>query len=73
MEESGSGLSLSEYPDIYLYGLRKTTRDLGQNSRSLCRDLNPGPAEYEAQVLTIRPRRLVRLFLRGFCYKCSIL
>lgn len=28
-----------------------------QHSRSTCRDLNPGALEYEAGVLTARPRR----------------
>jgi hypothetical protein len=44
---------------ICLEGLRKTTKNLSQDSRSPGRDLNPGPPEYEAGVLTTRPRRLV--------------
>jgi hypothetical protein len=41
-------------------GLRKATQNLGQDSRSRGRDLNPGPPEYEARVLPIRPRHSVR-------------
>jgi hypothetical protein len=40
------------YLNICLEGLRKTTRNLSQDSRSPCQDLNPGPPEYEAGVLT---------------------
>jgi hypothetical protein len=43
------------YPGIYLEGLLKTTKNHGQDSRSPGRDLNPGPLEYEAGVLTTRP------------------
>jgi hypothetical protein len=32
-----------------------------EDIRSPGRDFNPGPAEYEAGVLTTRPRRLVRM------------
>jgi hypothetical protein len=47
------------YLGICLEGLRKTTKNLSQVSRSPGRDLNPGPPEYEAGVLTTRPRRSV--------------
>jgi hypothetical protein len=40
-------------------GPRKTTKNPSQDSRSLGQDLNPGAAEYEAEVLTSRPRRSV--------------
>jgi hypothetical protein len=46
-------------PGICLQGLRKTTRNLNQDSRSPQRDLNPGPLEYEAGVLISRPRSSV--------------
>jgi hypothetical protein len=36
------------YPGIYLEGLEKTTKNLDRDSRSPGRDLNPGPARYEA-------------------------
>jgi hypothetical protein len=32
-------------------------KNLGQDSRSLDRDLNPGPPGYEAGVLNTQPRR----------------
>jgi hypothetical protein len=44
-------------------GLRKTTTKLSHDTRSLRRDLNQEPPEYEAGVLTIRPRRSVGYFL----------
>jgi hypothetical protein len=47
------------YPGICLEGLRKTMKNLSQDSRSPGRDLNPGPLEYEAGVVTTRPRRSV--------------
>jgi hypothetical protein len=37
--------------------LRKTTKNLSQNSRSPVQDLNPRPPEYEAGVLTARLQR----------------
>jgi hypothetical protein len=37
-------------------GTEKTHENLNQYSRSPGRDLNPGPSEYEAGVLTTRPR-----------------
>jgi hypothetical protein len=40
-------------------GTEKTTKNLSQDSWSLGRDLNPGPPEYGAGVLTTRPRRSV--------------
>jgi hypothetical protein len=46
-------------PVICLEGLRKNTKNLSQDSRCPGRDLNLGPPEYEAGVLTTRPRRSV--------------
>jgi hypothetical protein len=37
----------------------KTTKGLSQDSRSLRRDLNPGPCEYKVGVLATRPRRSI--------------
>jgi hypothetical protein len=37
---------LRYYPGIFVEGLRKTTKNLSQESRSLSRDLNSGPADY---------------------------
>jgi hypothetical protein len=36
-----------------------TDENLDQGSRYPCRDMNPGPPEYEAGVLTTQPRRSV--------------
>jgi hypothetical protein len=44
--------NLRYYPGIFLEGLRKTTKNLRQDSQSQGRDLNMGPTEYEAGVLT---------------------
>jgi hypothetical protein len=49
-----SWLNLRYYPGICVEGLRKTMKNLSQDSRSPGRDLNPGHPEYEAGVLTIR-------------------
>jgi hypothetical protein len=51
--------NLRYYPGICLEGLTKTTKNLSQHSRSPGRDLNPGPPEYEAGVLTTRTLSLV--------------
>jgi hypothetical protein len=51
--------NLRSYPGIYLEGLRKTMKTLSQDSQFPGRDLNPGPPEYEAGVLTTHPRHLV--------------
>jgi hypothetical protein len=61
------------YPGIRLEGLEKTAKDLSQDSRSPRRDLNPEPSEYEAEVLTTRPRRLVsRLSVGQFLSDCAV-
>jgi hypothetical protein len=57
--------NLRYYPGTRLEGVRKTTKSLSQDSRSPGRDLNPGPAEYEARVLTTRPRRSVKMCVNG--------
>jgi hypothetical protein len=54
------------YPGIFLEGLRKSTKNLSWDSRSPGRDLNPGPPEYKAGVLTTRKRRSV-IFLSCPC------
>jgi hypothetical protein len=51
--------NLRYYPGIFLKRLRKTTKNFSQDSRSPGREMNPGPLEYEAGMLTIRPRRSV--------------
>jgi hypothetical protein len=50
--------NLRHYPDIYLEGLRKTTTNLSQDSRSLGRVLKPRYSEYEAGVLTTATEQL---------------
>jgi hypothetical protein len=55
--------TLRYYPGIYLEVLRKTTRNLSQHGRSPSRDMNPGPPEYEAGVLTTWRRRSVFNYL----------
>jgi hypothetical protein len=56
LEGSFRGIILRYYPGIGLEELRKTTKNLNQDSRFPGRDLKPGPTEYEAGVLTTRPR-----------------
>jgi hypothetical protein len=51
LEESGLGLILRYSHGIRLDGLRKTTKNLNQDSRFAGRGLNPGPPEYAAGVL----------------------
>jgi hypothetical protein len=56
---SGRGRILRFYPGIRVERLVKTMKNLREDSRSLGRDFNSGPPEYEAGVLTTH----VRLFL----------
>jgi hypothetical protein len=56
---SGRGRTLRFYPGIRVERLVKTMKNLREDSRSLGRDLNSGPPEYEAGVLTTQPRRSV--------------
>jgi hypothetical protein len=63
-ERSGSALILRYYPGIRLEILRKTMKNLSQDSRSPSRNFNPGPPEYEG-VLSTRPRRSVPLVCRS--------
>jgi hypothetical protein len=73
MEGNGRGLILRYYSDILLEGLSKTTKTLSQDSRISDRDLNLGPREYGAGVLTTRPRRSVADYCEhGTEPKCSI-
>jgi hypothetical protein len=51
-------------PGIRLNGLKKPTKNLSQDSRSSGQDLSPGPSEYEAVVLTARPRCSVQFFCK---------
>jgi hypothetical protein len=44
--------NLRYYPSICLEGLRKTMKNLNQESWSLGRDLNPGSLKYKAGMLT---------------------
>jgi hypothetical protein len=59
----GSDCGLRYCPIICLEELRKTTRNLSQDSRSLGQDLNLGPSEYEAGVLTTQSQCLI-MFLQ---------
>jgi hypothetical protein len=52
LEGSGRSLILKCYPVIRLEGLRKTTKNLSQDSLSSGRHSSPGSPEYEAGVLT---------------------
>jgi hypothetical protein len=44
------------YPRNSLEGMKKTTKDLNQDSRSTGRDLNPELPEHEAEMLHSWPR-----------------
>jgi hypothetical protein len=67
-----SWLTLRYYAGIRMEGLWKTTKNLRQDSWSPSRDLNPGPPEYEAGLLTTRQRSErnvlnIGLWYYGYC------
>jgi hypothetical protein len=62
-EKKSSRTNFRYYNGMYLEGLRETAKNLFQDIRSAGRDLNPGPPEYEAGVLTTRPRHSLRTFI----------
>jgi hypothetical protein len=51
---------LKYFAGICLENLKKITKALSEDSRSLDRDLNPGPNEYEKRVPAVRLRRFVK-------------
>jgi hypothetical protein len=59
LEVGGRGLSFKLLSSIRLEERKENTKILSQDNRSPGRDLNPVPPEYEAGVLTTRPRRSV--------------
>jgi hypothetical protein len=50
------------YLGICLKTMRKTTKNLSQDSQYSSRDSDPGPPGYEAEVLTTPPRHPVTLY-----------
>jgi hypothetical protein len=48
VEGRGRGL-ICYYPGICLGGLKKSTKNFGQNNRSSSLDLNPRPQEYKQE------------------------
>jgi hypothetical protein len=54
--------NLRYYPGICLEGLRKIMENLNQDSQSMGRDLNSGPPEHKAGMLTTQPQCSVYTF-----------
>jgi hypothetical protein len=52
------GLILRYYPGIHMQGLRKTMKNLNQDSWSPALRFEAGTLKYKAVVLATRPRRL---------------
>jgi hypothetical protein len=61
-----AAVAYSEVLPRSLEGFRKTINTLSQESLSVGQDLNPGPPEHKAGVLTIQPRQYFRLCMYGF-------
>jgi hypothetical protein len=55
--------NLRYYPGIRLEGAEENYENLSQDSRYPGRYFNPRPPEYEAGVLTTRPRRMVYIYV----------
>jgi hypothetical protein len=70
MEGRDRILILRHYPGIRLERLRKITETLDQDSRSPGRDLNLGPTDNDAGVLTTRPRRSIITCYQEQASKC---
>jgi hypothetical protein len=51
-KEFGSKLSWPNFKAPTPEGLKRTTKNLNQDSRSPGQDMNPEPPEYEAEMLT---------------------
>jgi hypothetical protein len=60
MEGISRGQIQGTVPAFFLDRLKKIKKKLSQERRFPDRDFNPGPPEYEAEVLTILSRRSVR-------------
>jgi hypothetical protein len=69
----GSWPNLMYNPGIFFEWLRKATKDFGQDSRSPGWDLNRGPAEYEAGMLTLDydGRSPAVVWRRNAVWKCT--
>jgi hypothetical protein len=52
--------------------LRKTTKNLSQDSRSLSQGLNPGPPKYKEGALTTRPQHLVSSVKLYILLECDV-
>jgi hypothetical protein len=63
-------------PGIRLENLRKTTKNIIEGNWSPGRDLNPGPPEFEAGVLTTRQRSsalfCIELWLFASCFVSNL-
>jgi hypothetical protein len=55
------------YPGICLEGMRKTMKNLIEDSQSLGQDMKQRPSEYEAGVLTARPQCSAKHTTNGIC------
>jgi hypothetical protein len=64
VEGRSRSLILRNSPGIFLERLRKTTKTLGQGSRSPGRNMKELLPEYEAGVLINQPRRSVVFIMR---------
>jgi len=51
LEGCGCGLILRDYSGLHVEGMRKTTKNLSHDSRSLGQDLNSGPPDYMSNYL----------------------
>jgi hypothetical protein len=54
--------NLRNYPSIHLQWLRKAMKSLSHDSQFPGRDCNPQPREFEAGVLSARPRYAVEYY-----------
>jgi hypothetical protein len=64
---SGSGLILRYSSGIRMQGVRKTRKNLSWYIRSLGRDLNTKPSEYEAGVTSVFQNQKTNRILKPFC------
>jgi hypothetical protein len=68
----GCGRGLAVYHFGISGGTKENTKNVGEDSRSPNRGLNPGPTEYEVEVVTNQLRHSVKRFRKEVVGVCKV-